>query len=174
MKVSAFATTAASCITQRGKTYTSTCLTCQSTDAAENIDSSRRTFLRNTSKVGVAAGAASVGWFANLDMHSDGCLCFSCSGDNASGSGEGFKGIMNLGPLPSHAYERDVGDSGRSADTFAQNLQVRTSKLVSILNKSYESKKRLTGCTCYRRKRLMLDLKHLALNWILKRKKLRD
>jgi hypothetical protein len=31
---------------------------------------------------------------------------------------------MHFGPLSAAAYERDVGDANRSADSYAMNLQV--------------------------------------------------
>lgn len=155
MKIAAFATTAASCITQDVNPCTSTSLTSQSGDLTENSDSSRRSFVRNCASI---ATSASVGWFANLNFHSAGCACSDCTGADVTGNGNGVEATgapvewfgnlhfhstgcscsdctgayvtgnidgFKFGPSPANAYERDVGDSNRSADAFAQNLQAR-------------------------------------------------
>jgi len=93
--------------------------------------SSRRLFVQ---KSGVATSAAFFGMFVNFDSHSDNCNCADCAGDGAADS----TGTHGLGcqchpcmksnnpfrPLAANAYERDVGGEGRSASTYAMNLQV--------------------------------------------------
>jgi len=98
---------------------------------------SRRAFMRRSA--GIAFSAATAGGFFNFDGHSAGCQCSSCSGTSDHGDGCNCASCangkdhslgcqctncMHFGPLSAAAYERDVGDANRSADSYAMNLQV--------------------------------------------------
>lgn len=99
---------------------------------------SRRAFM--TRGVSASFTAAATGIFVNFDGHVDGCKCTNCAqnSDHEEGCGcsncasEDFHpfacqchNCMSFGPLSAAAYDRDVGDSNRSPETYAQNIQVR-------------------------------------------------
>lgn len=104
-----------------------------------NEFSSRRGFIRSS---GVLTAGTAAGWFANFNSnsnvnHSENCQCADCGGLHADGCNCGACARnqhdlgcacgscgLRLGPSAAIAYERDVGDNTRSADTYAMNLQV--------------------------------------------------
>ena len=100
---------------------------------------SRRSFVSQVAKsAGLVVPAASIGLFSNVDVHSlyctcedcikldhgTNCNCGSCSAIMNHSSNCNCERCFRFGPSPVMAYERDVGDDGRSADTYAMNLQV--------------------------------------------------
>ena len=120
----AFVTTAASFLAQKNENPTTLCMSVDSSSSGEMDFSSRRSILRKmASTVAVAAVGSTHGWIAN--GHPRSCNCSHCEGSDTLAQQNGSR--IRLGPMPAYAYERDVGDSGRSADTYAQNLQVRKS-----------------------------------------------
>ena len=103
-----------------------------SVSMAADVNSSRREFMKKS--VG-AASAATFGFFVNFDGHSPNCQCSSCGGGHEAGCdcatcadnhslGCQCGNCVRYGPLSAVAYDRDVGDDNRSADTYAFNLQV--------------------------------------------------
>ena len=111
----------------------STSALCMAEITKPEAPSSRRLFVQS----GVATSAAFFGIFVNFDGHSDNCNCGGCTG---AGSDDGADSTRKHGlgcechhcmktnnpfrPLAANAYERDVGGDGRSAATYAMNLQV--------------------------------------------------
>ena len=123
-----------------------TIVLCMEVEKPEDPKLSRKAFMRRTA--GVAFSVASAGGFVDFDGHATGCKCSKCSGHehglddhgdgcscsncNNGGVGGGAHVLgcqcgncMRYGPLSAAAYERDVGDGARSADSYAQNQQVR-------------------------------------------------
>jgi hypothetical protein len=105
---------------------------CMTANPANEL--SRRGFIRTS---GILTAGTAAGWFANYNSHSDNCQCGDCGGLHADGCncgsctlGEHDLGclcnncMMSFRPSSANAYERDVGDNTRSADTYAMNLQV--------------------------------------------------
>lgn len=104
-----------------------TIVLCMEVEKPEDPKLSRKALMRRTA--GVAFSVASAGGFVDFDGHATGCKCSKCSGhdhgldDHVLGCQCG--NCMRYGPLSAAAYERDVGDGSRSADSYAQNQQVR-------------------------------------------------
>ena len=112
----AFVTTAASFLSQPNeKPSLSMCLDC-----TEEMVPQRRSVLRKMASTLVGAAGSTHVWITN--GHRLGCRCSNCKDSDSLAINESYN---MFGPMPAYAYERDVGDSGRSADTYAQNLQVR-------------------------------------------------
>lgn len=111
---------------------TSTAPLCMTANPVTEL--SRRGFIRTS---GVLTAGTAAGWFANFNSHPDNCQCGDCGGLHSDGCNCGACSLgqhdlgcmchncmMSFRPSEANAYERDVGDDSRSADTYAMNLQV--------------------------------------------------